>query len=146
MDAIPKTIDIQSLHSVSKVIVLPMLIAASIIQCNFSAFGIAINQEDAFKFQVINFLIVFIVHSFVVGSIAVSIHWLLFLVQIFSNFIALSILSMLFLSFGFLGVYSEHAPLIGKSNPMWFYASFVCGFYFLSRESDIDKQIEVQFN
>ncbi len=143
MDSMPKFVDVQSLQGISKVIIIPMLTAASVIQCNFSALGIFINQENGLALQIGQFILIFLVHSISVGLVAVSIHYILFLLHIFSHFTVLGILSALFLSFGFLAIYSENAPLIGKLNQMWFYTSFVCGFYFIARASDIDKQLEI---
>ena len=142
MDQIIRFTDLKSLQEISKVIIIPMLISASIIQSKFSIFGISIDQNETVFQQTLQFLCIFAQYSLFIGTTAIAIHKILFLLQIFTNLTALYILSMLFLALAFLGVFGKSAPLLSQLDSMWFYTAFVCGFYFLSRASDIDRDID----
>ncbi|MGM0609204.1 MAG: hypothetical protein ACQESP_12410 [Candidatus Muiribacteriota bacterium] len=138
-EVIPKLTDVKLLREISKVVITPMLIAAVLNQSEFAIFGISVNSSAKESIQIIQFIAVFLITSLVVGLVAWSIHDLMLYFQIITNFIGLSILSTLFLAFGFLGVYGEIPTIIESLDKMWFYTSFVCGFYLLARIEDIER-------
>jgi hypothetical protein len=139
MELIPKIADLKLLRELSKVIIAPMLIAAYLIQSNFSIFGINVNSEALAHIQLGQFLLIFLISFIVVGASAWIIHDLLLYLHFFTNFIGLTILSTMFLAFGFLGIFGKDIPLIEHLNNMWFYTSFVSGFYLLARAADIEQ-------
>jgi hypothetical protein len=142
MEPVIKVTDVKSLQEISKVIIVPMLISAFLIQNDFSIFGIYVDKDESVYRQLIHFLYVFSIYSLIIAIPAICLHKIFFLLQLFTNFTALSVLSTIFLAFGFLGVFSNNAPLVSQLNSMWFYTAFVCGFYFLSRASDVDNFLD----
>ncbi len=143
MEPVIKVTDVKSLQEMSKVIIIPMLISAFLIQNDFSIFGIYVdkNEKSVYK-QIFHFLCVFSIYSLIIAISAVCLHKIFFLLHLLTNFIALFVLSTIFLAFGFLGIFSNNAPLVSQLNSMWFYTAFVCGFYFLSRASDVDNFLD----
>ena len=139
IEAIPKIADVKLLKELSKIIITPMIIAAYLIQSDFSIFSITIDRGASLSLQAFQFGVVFLLSSLVVGSILYIVHVLLIYLHIFTQAGALSILSTLFLAFGFIGVFGEEIIMISLLNEMWFYASFVCGFYLLARAADIEN-------
>lgn len=69
MEFLPKFADIKFLKEMSKVLVTPMLIAAYLIQSNFSIFGITVDSQSSLAWQFIMFAFIFIVTSCVVGGL-----------------------------------------------------------------------------
>ncbi len=141
IEGIPKLADVKLLKELSKIIITPMLITAFLIQSDFSIFGMHVNTNETLQVQVLQFLAIFLSSCVVIGVSAWSTHEVLLLFQFFTNFTGLSILSTIFLAFGFLGMFGEQIPLINLLNKMWFYTAFVSGFYFLARATDIEKQL-----
>ncbi len=139
IETIPKLADVKLLREISKVIITPMLIVAVLNQTDFEIFGFSINDSSSTLFQVGQFFIVFLVTSVIVGISAWAVHDLMIYLQFFTKFIGISILSTLFIAFGFLGVIGENPPIIQSLDVMWFYTSFVCGFYLLARADEIEK-------
>ena len=137
-----KLADVKFLREVSKIAIVPMLITAYLNQSGFSFFGTTVNYEAVILFQILQFLYIFIGSSLFVGFIAWIIHDCLLYFQFFTKFIGLTVLSALFLAFGFLGLYGHEIPLVDKLNNMWFYTSFICGFYCLARAEDILSWID----
>ncbi len=141
IEAFPKLADLKFLRELSRVVIVPMLVAAYLIQSQFSLFGISVNPSAPIHFQLLQFVGIFLLSTALIGFVAWGIHELLLLVQFYTRFVGLSVLSTIFLAFGFLGIFGESVPLIMVLDEMWFYTAFVCGFYFLARAAEIEEKI-----
>jgi len=139
IETIPKLADVKLLREISKVIITPMLIVAVLNQTDFEIFGLSVDTSSSNLIQVLQFSIVFLVTSAIVGVSAWAVHDLMIYLQFFTRFIGIAILSTLFLAFGFLGVVGENPLIIRSLDVMWFYTSFVCGFYLLARADEIEE-------
>lgn len=135
----PKLTDIKTLREISRIIITPMLIVAVMNQTGFQILGIAINESSQTFVQLLQFLGIFIVTSTVVGLVAWAIHDLMIYLQFFTNFKGITILSTLCITFGLMGVIGDNPSIIKSIDAMWFYSSFVCGFYLLARADEIEK-------
>ncbi|PCJ83452.1 MAG: hypothetical protein COA54_15470 [Thiotrichaceae bacterium] len=143
IESIPKLADLKLLKEMSKVIIVPMLIAAVIIQSgltlNIGFTIISVNADDSFTEQCINFFAIFIIKGSLTAMAAVIVHSLLLYVHIFLDNFVLHALSTFFLAFGFIGLLSgDEVLFINQLNKMWFYTSFVYGFYFIATMADAE--------
>ncbi|EJE8521535.1 hypothetical protein M5237_004675 [Vibrio parahaemolyticus] len=136
MEVLAKLADVKLLRDLSRVVIIPMLIASYLIQSDFSIFGLTVVETAPQGVQLLQFIGVF----FLTSAFAWSSHELLQYVHFLTHFHGLKVLSILFLAFGFVGVFGVDNPVISNLNIMWFYSSFVCGFYMLSRMVEIDRQ------
>lgn len=139
MDFIPKLADIKFLQEMSKVVITPMLIAAYLIQSDFTLFGVSVNSNGSIFLQAIQFIGIFLCTCGLVGFLIWLVNDILVLMHIYTNSIALPILATIFISFGFVGVYGATLPLLINLNHMWFYTAFVAGFYMLAKKAEIDS-------
>jgi hypothetical protein len=142
IESLPKLADLKLLKELSKVIITPMLIAAVIIQTGleFESLSIEVKEEDSLFSQGIKFSIIFLVKGSLTAMFSVLIHQVLIYLHIITNFFALHALSILFLAFGFIGLFAgEELLFLKELNKMWFYTSFVSGFYFLATIADIEE-------
>ncbi|HGZ6746225.1 TPA: hypothetical protein ACOLZF_004651, partial [Vibrio parahaemolyticus] len=140
LEVFAKLADVKLLRDLSRVVIIPMLIASYLIQSDFSIFGLSVVETAPQGVQLLQFIGVFFLTSAFVGAFAWSSHELLQYVHFLTHFHGLKVLSILFLAFGFVGVFGVDNPVIGNLNIMWFYSSFICGFYMLSRMVEIDRQ------
>jgi hypothetical protein len=143
IEALPKIADVKILKELSKVIIIPMLIAAFIIQTGVSiGFGpiqLTISPESPLPTQALVFLLIFVLKGSFVTLMAGFLNWLLLCAHLFSNLTALRMFAVLFLAFGFLGVFAgEDLVFLNTLNKMWFYTAFVMGFYCLASATDIE--------
>jgi len=148
-ESIPKLLDFKSLQKISKLIVLPMLITAYIIQTGLTVdnFGISLTIDTTRSFwsQLWQFSAIFVLKSTIVAVPAWLLHHFipLFYYLTWFNWLqrsCLSIVAIFPISFGMLGLLSEGSlPFISSLNPTWFYTSFVVGFYIMAVESDIEN-------
>lgn len=144
IEALPKIADVKTLKDLSQVLIIPMLIAAFIVQTGLvidaGPIHLSISPESPFLGQALSFLLIFVLKGICVGLVAGFFLWLLFLMHLFTNFTALKIFAVLFLAFGFLGIFAGgELVFLNALNKMWFYAAFVTGFYCLALATDIDE-------
>ncbi|WP_273977812.1 hypothetical protein [Vibrio parahaemolyticus] len=137
-----KLADVKFLREISKIAIIPMLITAYLNQASFSIFGIGVEENATLTNQVIQFIFIFFTSSIIVGVMAWTVHELLLYFEFYTKFLGLTIVSILFITFGFLGLYGKEIPLIKSLDTMWFYTSFISGFYCLARSDDIWKWLE----
>jgi hypothetical protein len=144
IETLPKIADVKILKELSKILIVPMLIAAFIVQTGlslcFGPFLLAVSPESPFLIQALGFLMIFVLKGLFVGLLAISCHMLLIYLHIFTNLRALKIFAVLFLAFGFLGVFAGGDLVFLKIlNNMWFYTAFVMGFYCLAAATDFEE-------
>lgn len=126
IEALPKIADVKILKELSKVLIVPMLIAAFIVQTgltfNVWLIHLSISPESPFLEQALIFIAIFVLKSLLVGLAAGSAHGLLLYVHFSTNLTVLKIFTALFLAFGFLGVFAgEELLFLNALNKMWFY-------------------------
>jgi hypothetical protein len=137
-----KLADVKFLREVSKIAIVPMLITAYLNQSGFSFLVVFVDSNASFSEQVMQFLLIFLSSSLVIGAVTWIIHELFLYFQFYTKFLGLTVISVLFITFGFLGLYGKDIPLINNLDSMWFYTSFISGFYCLARADDIWKWLE----
>lgn len=141
---LPKIADVKILKELSKVLIVPMLIAAFIVQTGLSLsvgpIYLSISPEYPLLTQLFVFLIIFVLKGLFVGLLAFSCHVLLIYSHLFTNFRSLKMFAVLFLAFGLLGVFAGgDLVFLNVLNKMWFYTAFVTGFYCLAAATDIEE-------
>jgi hypothetical protein len=142
MDWIPKLTDIKNLRDCSVILVLPMLVASFIAQTGLSIdfMGLGVDKADPAFTQVWNFLVVFVLKGAVVCVAALFVHWLLWVISPFTQMLIWDVLAVLFLAVSFLGFSAGKATeVVGQVDKMWFFTSFVVGFYCLAMKAHFDK-------
>lgn len=144
IEALPKIADVKILKELSKVLIVPMLIAAFIVQTGLVidawSIHLSISSDSPFLGQALSFLVIFVLKGFCVGLVAMFFHGLLVWSHLFTNFTSLKIFAVLFLAFGFLDVFAGGELIFLKTlNNMWFYTAFVTGFYCLAAATDIEE-------
>jgi len=145
----PKLLDLKFLKRISKVIILPLLIASYISQTglNMSELGLnlSINTEAAFFTQFVQFIAIFFLKTLFVGIPAWLAHHAMRPIYYctYWNWLQRSLLpvfSIFPIAFGFLGVFSgKELPFLNLLNPSWFFTSFILGFYLLAVEGEIEN-------
>ncbi|VUD48365.1 hypothetical protein TDB9533_01219 [Thalassocella blandensis] len=141
IEVLPKIAEVKLLRELSKVVILPMLIAAYLVQSNISIYGISINEQASVGAQTFQFLLVFLLSVGTIGFIGLVLHGVLINIHLYTNLTALFVLSVVFLTFGFLGVFGKSLPFLEVLESAWYYTSFVCGFYLLSMASDLERKL-----
>ncbi|KEI70323.1 hypothetical protein [Endozoicomonas elysicola] len=141
IESIPKFAELKTLKELSKVLVVPLLVTAFLTQTNFTFFGLEVDLKTSMSIQIFQFIAVLVSAIAVIGGIAWGVHDLLVYLQIITQSTALLILSTVSITLGLLGIFGEKIPLLMDLNHLWFYGSFVCGFYFLARAADIEKML-----
>ena len=145
----PKLLELKFLKRISKVIILPLLIASYISQTglNVSEVGLnlSINTEATFFTQFVQFIAIFSFKAMLVSIPAWLVHHLMPRIHFYTywNWLQRSLLSILTIfpiAFGFLGVFSgKELPFLSLLNPSWFFTSFILGFYLLAVEGEIEN-------
>lgn len=151
IEVLPKIADVKVLKELSKILIIPMLIASYIVQTGLDiSFGVnqlAINPESSFLAQSLVFLTIFVLKGAFVGLFAVCVNGLLLYAHLFSNFTLLKTLAVLFLAFGFLGVFAgDDLVFMNTLSKMWFYTAFVTGFYCLAAATEFENNLTGDLN
>lgn len=144
MDVLPKIADVKTLKDLSKILIYPMLIAAFIVQTGLTlslgSIYLEVSQESPVLAQSLNFLLIFALKAAFISLITGCFHWLILYVHIITHLAALRVISVLFLAFGFIGIFAgDGFVFLNTLNKMWFYTAFVIGFYCLASATDIEE-------
>lgn len=148
---VPKLLELKFLKKLSKVIILPMLIASYVSQTgltfSFLDFYLSVNPESSFTVQIWQFTQVFCIKSLVIAMPLWVAHNFMpiFYGLTFMNWFQRSILpvvALLPITFGFLGIFSgSEMPFLSLIKPSWFYTAFILGFYLLAIEDEMDRDV-----
>ena len=139
IETVPKIAEIKTLKELSKVLIIPLLVTAYLSESDFSIFGFSVDIAASFGTQVFQFFLIFTLSVIAVGSCAWAIHEVLMYFHFMTHETGLKVLSVVAVSYGFLGLFGENIPLISELSHLWFYTALVCGFYFLARASDVEQ-------
>ena len=146
---VPKLLELKFLKKLSKVIILPMLIASYVAQTgiSFSFFGLSLHVQsnESFSLQMWQLLMVLTIKAGLIGVPCWIVHNFLpaFYLLTFLNWFQrslLPVLALLPITFGFLGIFGgTDVPVLTLVKPYWFYTSFILGFYLLEIEDEMDR-------
>ncbi|WP_368222759.1 hypothetical protein [Aeromonas sp. s4] len=142
LELMPKIADISSIKGISKLLSLPMVCVAYMLQSgaviSLDSFVILSIPSDISAFAQLNRLIlIFILKSLFISTATLIIYEMLKAIHIFTNKPILHVISMLFIAFAILGIFGlEHFPQISAINPFWFYSFIVWGIYI---QTTVDK-------
>lgn len=147
-DIIPKITDMKNLQDLSKVLAIPMLMVAYILQD-----GPQIAWEGSVWFdlgrdlpeatQLARLVLIFIVKGVWVSFLAFLGYSIVAVLHIEIDFLRgigfLGIVANLLFGFAILGLFGVSAiPQLGAINPFWWYASIVWGFFLLSMNAQFN--------
>lgn len=146
---VPKLLELKFIKKLSKVIILPMLIASYVSQTGLTfsllGFQLYVDTGASFMSQLWQFTQIFCIKSVVIAlplwvahNFMPTIYYLTFM-----NWFQRSILPVVALfpiAFGFLGIFTgNELPFLSLVKPSWFYTAFILGFYLLSIEDEIER-------
>lgn len=146
---VPKLLELKFLKKLSKVIMLPMLIASYVSQTGLtfsvSDFHLYVDTGTSPMSQLWQFTQIFCIKSAVIAlplwiahNFMPALYYLTFM-NWFQRSI-LPVVALLPISFGFLGIFSgSELPFLSLLKPSWFYTAFIFGFYLLSVEDEIER-------
>lgn len=149
-DIIPKITDMKNLQDLSKVLAIPMLMVAYILQD-----GPQIGWEGKVWFdlgsdlpqavQLARLVIIFVVKGVWVSFIAFIGYSFVAVVHVESDFFRniglLAIVANLLFGFAILGLFgTSKVPPLSAINPFWWYALIVWGFFFLTMNAELSGE------
>lgn len=147
-EALPKLLELKFLKKISKIIILPMIVASSIsqfgLEINIWGFTIGINQTSSLFIQTLQFILALSANTFLISMPLWYLHNCLPVIHYFtySNKLQRSLVSItpiLPITFGFLGFFhTSEIQTLSNINFHWYYTAFIFGFYLMSVEDDID--------
>lgn len=142
LELMPKIADISSIKGISKLLSLPMVCVAYMLQS-----GAVISFDDIILFsipsdisefaQLNRLIVIFILKSLFISTVVLVLYEVLKEIHVKTNKPVLHVISMLFIAFAILGIFGlEHFPQISAINPFWFYSFIVWGIYI---QTTVDK-------
>lgn len=135
LELMPKIADISSIKGISKLLSLPMVCVAYILQTGTTIdIGdwqvISVSPDLPDQIQLNRLVLIFILKSIFISVITLVGYQLLTFIHIETQKPILEVISMLCIAFALLGIFGlEHFPQIGLINPFWFYSFIVWGVY-----------------
>jgi len=150
LELMPKIADISSIKGISKLLSLPMVCVAYILQTgteihidNWEIISVSPNLPE--QIQLNRLILIFILKSIFISAITIMGYELVKFIHIQSQKPILEVISMLCIAFALLGIFGlEHFPQIGLINPFWFYSFIVWGIY-IQTTVDFFEQIDRRF-
>lgn len=144
-DIVPKIGDIKNLKDLSRVIVLPMICACYLFQSDFSIdidglITLTFTDDVSTTQQFILAAIIFTAKTLWAAFWAILTYAFLLWANFTIHQAIIPIFVLMLLTMGFAGIFAKgEIPLLSELGSVWFYTSFVVGFFLLSIEEELDS-------
>lgn len=135
LELMPKVADISSIKGISKLLSLPMVCVAYMLQtgaviCFDDWMILSVSPNLPEQIQLNRLILIFSLKSIFISTVTILAYNVLKFIHIESGQPVLHVISMLCIAFALLGIFGlEHFPQISIINPFWFYSFIVWGIY-----------------